>query len=242
MSLNLDIIKSLEKSAGYTFIDRTLAERALSHTSYAHSTGSGRQASNERLEYLGDALLKAYVARHLFLSFPEDEEGALSRKSAKALSGKALAKAAKNMGLNLIMLLSPQEEATGGRQKARSLAGCFEALTAAVFLDGGQLAMETFLLEKLEPSIEEELTNSERDPKSALQELLQGAGHALPEYVLKERSGPDHAPSFLVEVFDVDKQIGIGVGKSIKEAEQAAATDAAKVIKEVFNKVPTKSE
>ena len=226
MPVNLEIMESLQKSSGYRFVDIALAQRAISHTSYAHAMGLGRHESNERLEYLGDALLKAYVARHLFLSYPDDEEGTLSRKSARALSGLALAKAAKGMGLNLIMMLSPQEEASGGRQKARNLAGCFEALTAAVYLDGGIEAMESFLDSRLKASIGEELANSDRDPKSALQELLQGKGRPLPGYFVTDKSGPDHSPIFTVEVTDSNRVIGRGKGNSIKDAEQEAASDA----------------
>lgn len=223
-----EIIKSLEKAAGYSFNDYELAKRALSHTSYSRHMGMGLLCSNERLEYLGDALLKSYIARHLFSEFPDDNEGVLSRKSAKAVSGRALAKSAQEMGLGLLVMLSPQEEATGGRMRPRTLAGCFEALIAAIFLDGGLNKMEEFLGRNLMPSIREEIASSDRDPKSALQELLQGLGRPAPTYKVARRDGPDHAPVFEVVAYDQEKEIGKGSGSSMKEAEQAAAEDAIK--------------
>ena len=173
-------------------------------------------------------MLKSYVARHLFTEYPEDDEGALSRKSARAVSGRALANAARFMGLGLIMMLSPQEEATGGRMRQSILAGCFEALIAAIYLDGGIDAAEEFLSRNLLPYIKGELSNSDRDAKSALQEALQGKGHPIPVYRTVSRSGPDHAPCFMVEAMDGSEPIGSGSGASLKEAEQAAARDALK--------------
>ena len=223
-----DIIRALEKAAGYSFHDAAYAETALSHTSYSRHIGKGLAGSNERMEYLGDALLKSYVARHLFTEYPEDDEGALSRKSARAVSGRALANAARFMGLGLIMMLSPQEEATGGRMRQSILAGCFEALIAAIYLDGGIDAAEGFLSRNLLPNIKGELSNSDRDAKSALQEALQGKGRPIPVYRTVSRSGPDHAPCFMVEAMDGSEPIGSGSGDSLKEAEQAAARDALK--------------
>lgn len=222
----MEIIRALEKAAGYSFHVAAHAEMALSHTSYSRHIGKGQAGSNERMEYLGDALLKSYVARHLFTEYPEDDEGALSRKSARAVSGRALANAAKSMGLGLLVMLSPQEEASGGRMRQRILAGCFEAVIAAVYLDGGNKAAEGFLSRNLMPHIAEDLSNSERDAKSALQEDLQGKGRQAPIYRMVSRTGPDHAPSFIVEALDEDVPIGRGSGSSLKEAEQAAAQDA----------------
>lgn len=221
-----DIIRALEKAAGYSFHDPVYAETAISHTSYSRHMGQGLAGSNERMEYLGDALLKSYVARLLFMQYPEDDEGALSRKSARAVSGRALAIAARSMGLGLIVMLSPQEEATGGRMRPSILAGCFEALIAAIYLDGGIEAAEAFLRRNLLPHISGELSNSDRDAKSALQEELQAAGHPAPSYRMIGRTGPDHAPCFLVEALDGDDAIGKGSGSNLKEAEQAAAQDA----------------
>ena len=225
-----DIIRALEKAAGYSFHDAAYAEKALSHTSYSRHIGKGLAGSNERMEYLGDALLKSYVARHLFTEYPEDDEGTLSRKSARAVSGRALANAARFMGLGLIMMLSPQEEATGGRMRQSILAGCFEALIAAIYLDGGIDAAEGFLSRNLLPNIKGELSNSDRDAKSALQEALQGKGRPIPVYRTVSRSGPDHAPCFMVEAMDGSEPIGSGSGASLKEAEQAAAKDALKKV------------
>lgn len=190
--------------------------------------------SNERMEYLGDALLKSYVARHLFNEYPGDDEGALSRKSARAVSGRALAGAAKMMGLGLIVMLSPQEEATGGRMRQSILAGCFEAVIASIYLDGGVVAAEEFMSRNLIPYISSELSNSERDAKSALQEALQGKGHNAPTYRMTSRTGPDHAPRFVVDALDDGVAIGTGSGASLKEAEQAAAEDALKKAQEPY--------
>lgn len=221
-----DIIRALEKAAGYIFHDAAHAEMALSHTSYSRHIGKGLAGSNERMEYLGDALRHTTSARHLFTEYPEDDEGALSRKSARAVSGRALANAARSMGLGLLVMLSPQEEATGGRMRQSILAGCFEALIAAIYLDGGTDAAEGFLASNLLPHIAGDLSNSDRDAKSALQEALQGKGRPAPEYRMVSRTGPDHAPSFIVEALAEEVPIGRGSGSSLKEAEQAAAQDA----------------
>lgn len=228
------LIGSLERSSGYCFKDKSLAERAITHTSFSNYKGLGRLQSNERLEYLGDALLKAYVARHLYISYPDEFEGALSTKSASALSGASLAKAARGMGLNLIMRMSPQEEASGGRQKDRNLSGCYEALAAAIYLDGGHEELDAFLGRTLAHTVLNYLENIEKDPKSCLQEILQGRGAGLPEYAVEGRTGPDHNPTFYVVVTESGRLLGRGSGRSIKEAEQNAASEA--IAKEAPNR------
>lgn len=220
------LIESLERSSGYCFKDKSLAERAITHTSFSNQKGLGRLQSNERLEYLGDALLKAYVARHLYFSYPEEFEGFLSTKSASALSGISLAKAARGMGLNLIMRMSSQEEASGGRQKNRNLSGCYEALVAAIYLDGGSGEADCFLERTLVHTVLDELESVEKDAKSSLQEILQGRGAGLPEYAVEGRTGPDHNPTFYVVVTESGRMLGRGSGRNIKEAEQSAATEA----------------
>lgn len=226
MSESCALIGSLERSSGYCFKDKTLAERAITHTSYSNQKGLDRLQSNERLEYLGDALLKAYVARHLYISYPDEFEGSLSTKSASALSGTSLAKAARAMGLNLIMRMSPQEESSGGRQKNRNLSGCYEALVAAIYLDGGSEEMDSFLERTLIHTVLDELIDLEKDAKSSLQELLQGRGAGLPDYSVEARSGPDHSPTFFVVVTESGRVLGRGMGRNIKEAEQDAASEA----------------
>ena len=171
-------------------------------------------------------MLKAYVARHLYICYPEEFEGSLSTKSASALSGASLAKAARGMGLNLIMRVSPQEEASGGRQKNRNLSGCYEALVAAVYLDGGSDELDAFLERTLVHTVLDELERIEKDPKSSLQEALQGRGAGLPDYAVEGRTGPDHNPVFFVAVTEAGRLLGRGSGKSIKEAEQNAASEA----------------
>lgn len=226
MTTTAALVASLEKAAGYKFTDQELAERALTHTSFANHFGLGRPASNERLECLGDALLKAYVARHLYLTYPDEPEGILSSKLARAVSGETLAKVASTMGLNLIMRLSPAEEATGGRQKARNAAGCYEAVTGAVFLDGGQEALDAFLDKTFRPVAQEELSTHLKDAKSKLQELLQSEGHEPPSYKLTAKGGLEHKPTFYMSVISEGESIGTGNGPNTRAAEQDAAKDA----------------
>jgi len=200
-----------------------LIRLALVHRSYcAESSG---EEPNERLEFLGDAVLGLVVTAHLFGMFPDLREGDLARIKATVVSSATLAVVARELGLGAALLLGRGEENSGGREKPSLLADCLEAVIGAVFLSGGLRAAESFVLEHLGESIEEEATRSVLgDPKNVLQELASQLGLEAPAYRLSDH-GPEHAKVFcaLVELGAVR---GEGEGRSKKEAERHAAIAA----------------
>jgi ribonuclease-3 len=196
---------------------------ALVHRSFvAESVG---EEPNERLEFLGDAVLGVVVTAHLYTTFPDLREGDLARIKAAVVSSEALSPIAMALGLGDALLLGRGEEMSGGRQKPSLLADSFEAVIGAVYLSGGLVAAERFVLEHLGDTIEEAAAQSVLgDPKNVLQERAFQLGLALPSYRLSER-GPEHAKVFVAEVGFGDV-VGIGEGRSKKEAERHAAEDA----------------
>ena len=195
------------------------------HRSYvAESVG---EEPNERLEFLGDAVLGVVVTSHLYSTYPELREGDLARIKAAVVSTDALAPVAKTLGLGAALLLGRGEEMSGGREKPSLLADSLEAVIGAVYLSGGIAAAEHFVLTHLGDTIEEAAAQSVLgDPKNVLQERAFQLGLSSPNYLLAER-GPEHAKLFLAEV-EFGAFIGVGEGKSKKEAERHAARDALK--------------
>ncbi|HBL16829.1 MAG: ribonuclease III [Elusimicrobia bacterium GWA2_69_24] len=211
----------LEEVIGYHFRNPALSREALTHKSYAYE--KGELAHNERLEFLGDSVLAALVAHLLFAEHPEEDEGRLSKRKAALVSRSSLAAWAERLGLGRHMLLGTGEESTGGRTRPSILANALEALLGAVYLDGGFAAARDMLQRCCLDSGAEFV---ETDFKSRLQELVQKKHKVTPEYKLVETSGPDHDKSFSVEVTLGSRTLGEGDGKTKKEAEQAAASDA----------------
>ena len=216
----------LERIVGYAFRDAGLLQEALTHRSYVNESSEPSIKDNERLEFFGDAVLSLFVSRLLMERFPDSREGELSRLRASLVGEEALAGIASSLGLGKYMILGKGEE-RGGRERASLLADAFEALVAAVYLDGGpeviaRLVDACFLpLLALDPS-----DGSRKDWKSKLQETMQARFGVTPVYVLKETGGPDHAPFFVVEVLMNDDPVGEGEGRSKKEAQQQAARAA----------------
>jgi ribonuclease-3 len=223
-------LEPLEKAIGYRFRDRGLLEHALTHRSRAHEDASGGVVDNESLEFLGDAVLGFVVADLLFHELPESSEGRKSKLKAALVSAPVLAQLAERLGLGDYLLLGRGEEKTGGRQKQALVADSFEALIAAIYLDGGVGATRAFIVQQYRDLIDEVHRTGAvsllTDSKSALQEWLQSHDKPLPEYFVVGQRGPDHQKVFEVEVRSQGVRLGSAEGRSRKEAEQAAARQA----------------
>jgi len=230
-----DEYEALQQAIGYRFRDRGLLEHAMTHTSRANEDVSGGVVDNESMEFLGDAVLGFVIADLLFREFPDYDEGRKSKSKAALVSTTALARQAERLNLGEYLLLGRGEEKTGGRHKQALLADAYEALIAAVYLDGGIEDARAFLAREFATLIAELRTQGNvagQDDKSALQELLQSERQTLPEYRLVGTYGPDHRKQFEVEVVASGEAIGRGAGPSKKEAEQAAARSALEKLKD----------
>jgi ribonuclease-3 len=215
----------LQQTIGYRFHDRGLLEHALTHTSRANEDVSGGVADNESMEFLGDALLGFVVADVLFREFPEFDEGQKSKTKAALVSTTTLARQAERLHLGDHLLLGRGEEKTGGRRKQALLADGYEALIAAIYLDGGIDPARTFITREFAPWFDDVRRDgvSAQDYKSALQEFLQSHEMPLPEYRLAGTVGPDHRKLFEIEVIVRGERLASGTGRSKNEAEQDAA-------------------
>jgi ribonuclease-3 len=205
-----------------------LARQAVSHRSYCAESPS--QASNERLELLGDAVLGLVITDYLYASFPDLPEGDLARVRAVVVSTQALAPAAESLGISEALLLGKGEASSGGRHKASILADCVEAVIGAVYLTAGIEGARELVLEML-GSVVTEVASEARlgDPKNRLQELAAQMMLGLPSYVVRER-GPDHAKQFTANALVAGEHLGSGDGRSKKEAERASAAVALGVL------------
>jgi ribonuclease-3 len=218
----------LARRIGYTFRDRGLLEHALTHRSRAHEDASGGVVDNESLEFLGDSVLGFVIADMLFREFPEHNEGQKSKLKASMVSATSLARLGARLGLGDFLILGRGEEKTGGRRKQALIADAYEALIAAIYLDGGLEPARAFIARQFEELLAEAHRSGTasaftQDYKSALQEWLQSHGRGLPVYRLVEESGPPHRRQFVVEVLVEGDAIARADGRSKKEAAQAAA-------------------
>ena len=223
-------MKKLEEKIGYTFRNKKLLERALSHSSYANEMRLP-EGSNERLEFLGDAVLSIVVSDYIFKHFSHLPEGELTKLRASLVCEKSLHGFSLQIGLGQYLLLGKGEQQNGGRERPSILADAFEALLAAVYLDGGMEQARRLVLQ----FVKEELqvgAEAFKDYKTALQEIIQQNPEELLQYVLVDESGPDHDKSFTVEVRLNSNVIGVGAGHSKKAAEQAAAGQALELMGE----------
>lgn len=202
-----------------------LLQQAFQHGSYVREQGLEPLASNQRLEFLGDAVLDAIVADELFRHYPAAPEGVLTRQKASVVRAEALAAAAQALGLGNYLLLGHGEEATGGREKVSLLAEALEALVGAIYLSLGFEAAREFVVAHV-PLPVAVGPRAHLDNKSRLQELLQAHGRRPPSYIIAETSGPPHATTFRTEVRLGDTVLGRGSGRSKREAEQKAAAEA----------------
>jgi ribonuclease-3 len=222
-----DEFGEIERRIGYRFKDRGLLEHALTHKSRAAEDASGGVTDNESLEFLGDAVLGLVVADALFHQYPTYDEGQKSKIKAAVVSTQSLARHAEQLRLGDHLILGRGEEKTGGRFKQALLADAYEALIAAIYLDGGLEAAEAFLRRELKDALDEGSAQTfARDYKSALQERLQALGRPLPEYRVSGEAGPDHRKTFSVEVVVGGDVLGAATGRAKKEAEQEAAREA----------------
>jgi ribonuclease-3 len=210
---------------GHTFGDLGLLQHALAHRSWCGEQEGGAP-SNERLEFLGDAVLSLVVARYSFERFTDFPEGMLAKVRSAVLNARVLAQVAERLGVGEVLLLGRGEEASGGRSKASILADAFEAILGAVYLDAGWDAAEILVLRELRDAISRAGAEPDDfDHKSRLQERAVREGGGTPRYVVFG-SGPDHDRSYVAEVFVGGALCGSGVGRSKKDAEQAAARNA----------------
>lgn len=211
----------LERALGYRFTRPELLRVALTHAS-AGSRGARADASNERLEFLGDRVLGLVIADILYRRFPDEKEGALAKRFAALVRREALARLALEIDLARSLALSPGEEGSGGRHNPALLGNALEAVIAAVFLDGGWEAARRIVESHFEPLIAED-SRPPVDAKTALQEWAQGRGLERPDYRVVRREGPSHAPRFTVAVALAGRAPVEATGPSKRAAEQAAA-------------------
>lgn len=217
-------LEKLQQSVGYKFKDERLLQRALTHTSYANECNEGHNKSNERLEFLGDSVLGIITAEHFYLNFKDLPEGELTKLRAATVCENSLSSFARQLGLGEYLLLGKGEMCTGGSDRPSILADAFEALIAAIYLDGGIEEAKKFVLKYVDKAVEEH--RGFKDYKTVLQEVIQKNPDEVIEYVLVKESGPDHNKRFEVEVHLNSNVIGKGVGTSKKKAEQLAAKEA----------------
>jgi len=218
-------IAELQQSIGYKFNDETLLERALTHSSYANEKKSPH-GSNERLEFLGDSVLGFLAAEYFYTNCPGKPEGTLTKMRAAAVCEPALFAYAREIGLGEALLLGRGEIAMGGANRPSMVADAFEALLAAMYLDGGMEPCRAFV----ERFLREGVGIPVEDCKTALQQIIQQSPEESVDYVLVDETGPDHDKVFVVEVRLHSNVLGTGRGRSKKLAEQAAAGEALRLM------------
>ena len=224
-------MKELEKILNYTFKNSELLKNALTHSSYANENRAEGISSNERLEFLGDSVLGFVTAKHLYSMQPTLSEGKMTRLRAELVCEQSLHGVALDLDLGRYLRMGHGEEKNGGRTRPSILADAVEAVIAAMFLDGGIAAPESFI-ERMILSPESIEAHHAADYKTELQELVQQKPDQLLRYIAAGESGPDHNKLFLSEVSLNGEIIGSGSGKTKKEAEQAAAREALKKLTE----------
>ena len=218
---------AIEALVGHPVGDLALYERALRHRSVLRGLPGGHLQSNERLEFLGDAVLGLAVAEALHRQFPERDEGFLTRTRAKLVNGQTLARFAEAVGLPPLVLLSPNMDTEVGRANPTILADAFEAILGALYLDLGFDASRAFVLRVLDEQVDvEEVAEQRSNYKSILLEYVQARGWGQPQYVVLQEEGPSHARTFTIEVQVEGKGQGQGVANAKKKAEQQAAREA----------------
>jgi ribonuclease-3 len=218
-------LDDLEASLGATFSDRGLLQRALVHRSYLNEHGGSTLDSYERMEFLGDAVLELIVSTELYQSLPYVTEGDLTKGRSSLVCRASLARAARRLSLGRHLSLGRGELESGGHDRESILEETFEALVAALYLDQGYDSARCFVLNALGPDLDEVCSRGSApdNPKSRLQELIQGMGRPTPRYQLISSEGPDHLPVFTVLVLVGDEVLGQGTGNRKTDAERAAA-------------------
>lgn len=221
-------MNNLEKSIGYVFKDKSLLELALTHSSYANELGNQAKC-NERLEFLGDSVLSIIVSDYLYNNF-ETPEGDLTKLRASLVCEEALFDFAKEIKLGEFIKLGKGEQNNGGNKRPSILSDAFEALLAAMYLDGGIEPVKNLVLKFVKADLKDTKRITFKDYKTELQEVIQKNPEEKIEYVLVDEQGPDHDKSFTVSIELNSLSIAKGTGKSKKAAEQAAAHEALKLM------------
>ena len=214
-------MQELEKKLNYTFRNSALLQEALNHSSYANEHKGRKKENNERLEFLGDAVLEVTVSDYLFRQYPSYAEGKLTKLRSSLVCEYTLAICARDVALGNYLLLSKGEDMTGGRERDSILSDAFEALIGAIYLDGGIGEAGNFIREHLLKDVEDK--SLFYDAKTILQEMVQSEGGGQLRYQLVRETGPDHNKEFTVETHIGDRTYAVGVGKTKKGAEQVAA-------------------
>ena len=209
------------------FKDKELLEQAFTHKSWVNENQNKRK-SNERLEFLGDAILEYIVSKEIYANFPNKEEGYLTTLRSNLVNTKNLAHIAKKLGIGKRIFLSRGEEEGEGRKNPSLLADTLEAVIGALFLDQGIEVADEFVKKHLLSEIPEKISKPLKDAKSRFQEFVQSQGHAAPIYKVIKASGPDHNKKFIVEALVDGKPMGKGTGKNKSSAAQSAAENALK--------------
>lgn len=214
--------KMISKNMILNFKNNELLKKALTHRSWVNENKDNK-GTNERLEFLGDAILEFIVSKVIYEKYPDKEEGYLTALRANLVNTKNLSLVATSLGIGEMILLSKGEEDGGGRTNSSLLADTVEAIIGALFLDQGIDASEKFILDNILVDVEQKANLPLKDPKSLLQEKVQAFGKQAPKYTVVTESGPDHNKNFEVEVYVEGKALAKGSGKSKSEAEQDAA-------------------
>ncbi len=215
------IFQKLEEQIGYTFQNKHLLALAMTHSSYANEQRGRKKANNERLEFLGDAVLEVTISDYLFREYPAYDEGKLTKLRSSLVCEYTLAICARDVSLGSFLLLSKGEDITGGRERDSILSDAFEALIGAIYLDGGLEKASCFIHDYLLKDVEDKTLFY--DAKTILQEMIQARGDCNLQYVLTKESGPDHNKEFTVEARIGGQAYASGTGKTKKGAEQIAA-------------------
>ncbi len=233
--MDIQQLDDFEKKIGYTFSDEGILLLAFTHSSFANEKKKGNHENNERLEFLGDAVLDMVVSEYMYRMYPEMPEGELTKLRASVVCEGSLAKLARQLELGTYLFLGRGEESTGGRNRDSILADTFEAVIGAICIDGGMESVTKYILSFMEKEIQETKNSFKmKDCKTHLQEVIQKESKYPIQYVIVGETGPDHSKSFVAEVHHMNRILGKGSGKSKKEAEQAAAQDALKKMKAYF--------
>ncbi len=214
----------IEERLGYSFVEIELMELAFIHKSYFYENESIVTEHNERIEFLGDAVLQLLTTEYLYRNYPQMNEGELSQYRSKLVDAEALAGYSERIGISEFIVLGKGERKQ--ERKGSLLANLFEAVLGAIYLDGGHKKASEFLFSQIQEKIEVTLSAPSQSSKSLLQEWAQRTHQILPQYVIVSESGPDHRRFYQVEVRILDQKIGEGEGFSKKEAERKAAEDA----------------
>jgi len=222
--------KKIENILSYKFKDKELLKRALTHRSYRVQDINIK--TNERLEFLGDAVLEIIISKYLFIKYPAQQEGRLTKVRSALVRTETLAQVIKDIGLYKHILMSKSEQISGGMDKPYILANIYEAIVGGIYLDGGYHQSKKFIFKTIIPKVENIVKHEKyRDPKSHLQEVTQAKFHELPRYRLIRTKGPDHDREFTVEVTIKNKKYAKGTGNSKQAAEEKAAKKTLSMLK-----------